>query len=274
MFSLAMGLEGKVCRRRDMRSSMPKAQTHSRGTNWYAKSVKRPELKQGQVKLVTVCFQIKVPFFISPDVLEHEFCSTQIEWKVLPIGPILLKVSHYCLGYFLTCKWKEDNFIRVFASNLVPNGNVMTVSTPKNDYGPALGLKKSSSLESLHTLVHEVQRQEESAEELYSRSAGRSGRGRGCNESFRAAVDRSYDGPGPIAEGQCVAMDTCKYFFAGMSYLVPVSLFFYLCWFRGSFLCFQLVHPFTFTPFHHPNCRIFRQIKRHLIHKKISQSQR
>ncbi|KAK9890682.1 hypothetical protein WA026_012033 [Henosepilachna vigintioctopunctata] len=58
--------------------------------------------------------------------------------------------------------------------------------------GPSLGMKKSSSLESLQTMVQEIQMQEE-GDPAYS-YRGPSGalkviRGRGCEESFRAAVD-------------------------------------------------------------------------------------
>ena len=60
--------------------------------------------------------------------------------------------------------------------------------------GPMLGMKKSSSLESLQTMMTEMK-----VETVRGGAAGRTGkssrvvRGRGCNESFRAAVDRSYE---------------------------------------------------------------------------------
>lgn len=62
--------------------------------------------------------------------------------------------------------------------------------------GPSLGMKKSSSLESLQTMVQEIQMQEE-GDPAYS-YRGPSGalkviRGRGCEESFRAAVDKDYN---------------------------------------------------------------------------------
>ncbi|XP_069983165.1 partitioning defective 3 homolog isoform X26 [Penaeus vannamei] len=59
------------------------------------------------------------------------------------------------------------------------------------DVGPGLGMKKSSSLESLQTMVQEMALEEEG----HRMGSGRVPRGRGCNESFRAAVDRSYDVP-------------------------------------------------------------------------------
>ncbi|XP_059503033.1 partitioning defective 3 homolog B-like isoform X1 [Stegostoma tigrinum] len=60
-----------------------------------------------------------------------------------------------------------------------------------NDVGPMLGLKKSSSLESLQTAVAEVRKNELP----FHRPRPHMVRGRGCNESFRAAIDKSYDGP-------------------------------------------------------------------------------
>ncbi|XP_050439325.1 partitioning defective 3 homolog isoform X2 [Adelges cooleyi] len=58
----------------------------------------------------------------------------------------------------------------------------------KHQLGPSLGMKKSSSLESLQTMVQEVQMSEDG-----KRGNMRVVRGRGCDESFRAAVDK--DGP-------------------------------------------------------------------------------
>uniref|UniRef100_A0A2S2P9F5 Partitioning defective 3 n=1 Tax=Schizaphis graminum TaxID=13262 RepID=A0A2S2P9F5_SCHGA len=59
----------------------------------------------------------------------------------------------------------------------------------KHQVGPSLGLKKSSSLESLQTMVQEVQMTEGGSK----RGTVKVVRGRGCDESFRAAVDK--DGP-------------------------------------------------------------------------------
>lgn len=69
--------------------------------------------------------------------------------------------------------------------------------------GPTLGLKKSSSLESLQTAVQEAVMDEEGngwRSHILNRGVVR---GRGCNDSFRAAVDRSYDGV------ETEAMETC-----------------------------------------------------------------
>ncbi|XP_057178189.1 partitioning defective 3 homolog isoform X2 [Triplophysa rosa] len=63
------------------------------------------------------------------------------------------------------------------------------------DVGPSLGLKKSSSLESLQTAVAEVTL---NGDVPFHRPRPRIIRGRGCNESFRAAIDKSYDKPGVI----------------------------------------------------------------------------
>ncbi|XP_065817950.1 partitioning defective 3 homolog B isoform X1 [Labrus bergylta] len=61
------------------------------------------------------------------------------------------------------------------------------------ELGPTLGLKKSSSLESLQTAMSEVNRKNEFLP--FHRPRQNMVRGRGCNESFRAAIDKSYDGP-------------------------------------------------------------------------------
>nr|XP_048314928.1 partitioning defective 3 homolog B isoform X4 [Myodes glareolus] len=63
--------------------------------------------------------------------------------------------------------------------------------SPSKDFGPTLGLKKSSSLESLQTAVAEVRK----SDLPFHRPRTHMVRGRGCNESFRAAIDKSYDGP-------------------------------------------------------------------------------
>ncbi|XP_048808964.1 partitioning defective 3 homolog B isoform X2 [Lagopus muta] len=68
--------------------------------------------------------------------------------------------------------------------------------TSGKDFGPTLGLKKSSSLESLQTAVAEVRKNELP----FHRPRPHVVRGRGCNESFRAAIDKSYDGPEDVEE--------------------------------------------------------------------------
>lgn len=72
-------------------------------------------------------------------------------------------------------------------------------STPV-ELGPTLGLKKSSSLESLQTAMSEVNRKNEFLP--FHRPRQNMVRGRGCNESFRAAIDKSYDGPAEDDDGK------------------------------------------------------------------------
>ncbi|XP_030634873.1 par-3 family cell polarity regulator beta a [Chanos chanos] len=57
--------------------------------------------------------------------------------------------------------------------------------------GPRLGLQKSSSLESLQTAMSEATK----PEVPFHRPPTHMVRGRGCNQSFRHAIDKSYDGP-------------------------------------------------------------------------------
>ncbi|XP_039296388.1 partitioning defective 3 homolog isoform X2 [Nilaparvata lugens] len=69
----------------------------------------------------------------------------------------------------------------------------------RSQLGPSLGMKKSSSLESLQTMVQEMQMYED-IDRVYPPAlvppvGGVIRGGRGCNESFRAAVDRSYEAP-------------------------------------------------------------------------------
>ncbi|XP_034038523.1 partitioning defective 3 homolog [Thalassophryne amazonica] len=75
--------------------------------------------------------------------------------------------------------------------NLTPRPEADTGSSTR-DVGPSLGLKKSSSLESLQTAVAEVTL---NGDLPFHRPRPRIIRGRGCNESFRAAIDKSYDRP-------------------------------------------------------------------------------
>ncbi|KAM4731546.1 partitioning defective 3 homolog B-like isoform 2-T2 [Anableps anableps] len=72
------------------------------------------------------------------------------------------------------------------------DGGTSAPSTPV-ELGPTLGLKKSSSLESLQTAMSEVNKKNELLP--FHRPRPNMVRGRGCNESFRAAIDKSYDGP-------------------------------------------------------------------------------
>jgi partitioning defective protein 3 len=66
-----------------------------------------------------------------------------------------------------------------------------TAGAEKGPIGPMLGMKKSSSLESLQTMMTEMKM--ESGRQANRVKTSKVVRGRGCNESFRAAVDRSYE---------------------------------------------------------------------------------
>uniref|UniRef100_A0A4W6CHV9 Par-3 family cell polarity regulator alpha, b n=1 Tax=Lates calcarifer TaxID=8187 RepID=A0A4W6CHV9_LATCA len=74
---------------------------------------------------------------------------------------------------------------------------VKAAGSSTKDVGPSLGLKKSSSLESLQTAVAEVTL---NGDLPFHRPRPRIIRGRGCNESFRAAIDKSYDRPAATEE--------------------------------------------------------------------------
>ncbi|XP_022242602.1 partitioning defective 3 homolog isoform X3 [Limulus polyphemus] len=78
----------------------------------------------------------------------------------------------------------------------VPSGgdNIKSIES-QVQIGPSLGMRKSSSLESLQTLVQELQKEEYSQVRGSGCPTGKATRGCGCNESFRAAVDHSYEGP-------------------------------------------------------------------------------
>ncbi|KAL4635801.1 hypothetical protein GN956_G13564 [Arapaima gigas] len=76
-------------------------------------------------------------------------------------------------------------------SNVGSLARQKTEASAAGELGPTLGLKKSSSLESLQTAVSEARK----SELPFHRPRPHMVRGRGCNESFRAAIDKSYDGP-------------------------------------------------------------------------------
>ncbi|XP_075683573.1 partitioning defective 3 homolog isoform X4 [Rhinoderma darwinii] len=90
----------------------------------------------------------------------------------------------------------------------------MDLGSPSRDVGPSLGLKKSSSLESLQTAVAEVTL---NGDIPFHRPRPRIIRGRGCNESFRAAIDKSYDKP-PVDDDD-EGMETCN----TQSHLEPLN---------------------------------------------------
>ncbi|XP_055071402.2 partitioning defective 3 homolog B isoform X1 [Misgurnus anguillicaudatus] len=76
--------------------------------------------------------------------------------------------------------------------NHVKSSKSMDLGSEGVELGPTLGLKKSSSLESLQTAMTEAKKNELLS---FHRPRPHMVRGRGCNESFRAAIDKSYDGP-------------------------------------------------------------------------------
>ncbi|XP_077591598.1 partitioning defective 3 homolog isoform X1 [Stigmatopora nigra] len=81
----------------------------------------------------------------------------------------------------------------------------MDLGSSGKNVGPLLGLKKSSSLESLHTALAAATR---NGEINVNRPRSRIIRGRGCNESFRAAIDKSYDKPRVNEPEEENSMDT------------------------------------------------------------------
>lgn len=95
----------------------------------------------------------------------------------------------------------------LFVSHHFPTAPASVSSgSSTRDVGPSLGLKKSSSLESLQTAVAEVTL---NGDLPFHRPRPRIIRGRGCNESFRAAIDKSYDRPAAMEEDD-EGMETCK----------------------------------------------------------------
>ncbi|XP_052003879.1 partitioning defective 3 homolog B-like isoform X1 [Xyrauchen texanus] len=76
--------------------------------------------------------------------------------------------------------------------NLAKSSKSMDLGSSVVELGPTLGLKKSSSLESLQTAMTEAKKNDLLP---FHRPRPHMVRGRGCNESFRAAIDKSYDGP-------------------------------------------------------------------------------
>lgn len=68
--------------------------------------------------------------------------------------------------------------------------------------GPTLGLWKSSSLESLQTAVTEAKQNHAYEQVPFHRPRPHMVRGRGYNQSFRNAIDKSYEGPSEDGETQ------------------------------------------------------------------------
>ncbi|XP_031708007.1 par-3 family cell polarity regulator beta a [Anarrhichthys ocellatus] len=99
----------------------------------------------------------------------------------------------------------KDNVPRNRASKsmdlMADESNVRSLAGQRNEpsaggaLGPTLGLWKSSSLESLQTAVAEAEQSRSKAQVPFHRPRPHIVRGRGCNQSFRFAIDKSYDGP-------------------------------------------------------------------------------
>uniref|UniRef100_A0A4W6G7K5 Par-3 family cell polarity regulator n=1 Tax=Lates calcarifer TaxID=8187 RepID=A0A4W6G7K5_LATCA len=81
----------------------------------------------------------------------------------------------------------------------------LSIGSAEQEVGPSLGLKKSSSLESLQTAVAEATL---NSEINVNRPRSRIVRGRGCNESFRAAIDKSYEKTGVTTAEEENSMET------------------------------------------------------------------
>lgn len=90
----------------------------------------------------------------------------------------------------------------------------LNIGSTEQEVGPSLGLKKSSSLESIQkALLDSTQNREVNV----SRPPSHIIRSRGCNESFRAAIDKSYDKSGfraaeeenSIETRECVIIYSC-----------------------------------------------------------------
>uniref|UniRef100_A0A8C5GHW4 Partitioning defective 3 homolog n=1 Tax=Gouania willdenowi TaxID=441366 RepID=A0A8C5GHW4_GOUWI len=81
----------------------------------------------------------------------------------------------------------------------------MDLGSSEPEVEPLPGPKKSNSLESLHKAMAEVPFNGEVTVDL---SRSRISRGRGCNESFRAAIDKSYEKPNVSVAEEEASMDT------------------------------------------------------------------
>ncbi|XP_078571442.1 partitioning defective 3 homolog isoform X10 [Branchiostoma floridae x Branchiostoma japonicum] len=93
------------------------------------------------------------------------------------------------------------------ADSIMSKTNLSNLDSPTRDIGPSLGMKKSSSLESLQTAIQELVSEED--HDAMARPRVKAVRGRACNESFRAAVDRSYEAPLPDVKSR-PRMETLK----------------------------------------------------------------
>jgi hypothetical protein len=96
----------------------------------------------------------------------------------------------------------ENPFSEQFLGKCQSPGSCPYHSTQSNnqkkEIGPSLGMRKSSSLESLQTMMQDLQKEQLEHVGAFTgprHATVRVSRSRETNESFRAAVDRSYDAP-------------------------------------------------------------------------------
>ncbi|KAM9036460.1 partitioning defective 3 homolog B isoform 2-T2 [Sarcophilus harrisii] len=128
---------------------------------------------------------------IPPPLPPHPNLELDLEdYNHSPVGDSAVYCTDQQINFRSLTSAKQPESIHLKASksmDLEPTGK---------DFGPTLGLKKSSSLESLQTAVAEVRKNDLP----FHRPRPHMVRGRGCNESFRAAIDKSYDGPEDLEE--------------------------------------------------------------------------
>lgn len=105
--------------------------------------------------------------------------------RFMSYSTVLGKYVNKCLCWSEITSWITGDAASAPAVSAPTTG--VTVTT-----GPNLGLVKNSSFESLQAMVEQASKPDD-GERAYYKPNSRVGRSRGCNESFRAAVDRSYD---------------------------------------------------------------------------------
>ncbi|XP_031817031.1 partitioning defective 3 homolog B [Sarcophilus harrisii] len=143
---------------------------------------------------------------IPPPLPPHPNLELDLEdYNHSPVGDSAVYCTDQQINFRSLTSAKQPESIHLKASksmDLVPDeSKVHSLAGHKleptgKDFGPTLGLKKSSSLESLQTAVAEVRKNDLP----FHRPRPHMVRGRGCNESFRAAIDKSYDGPEDLEE--------------------------------------------------------------------------
>uniref|UniRef100_A0A672J5M6 Partitioning defective 3 homolog n=1 Tax=Salarias fasciatus TaxID=181472 RepID=A0A672J5M6_SALFA len=112
------------------------------------------------------------------------------------------------------------DIIKTRKSKSMDLGKPLPCCSGEQEVGRSLGLKKSSSLESLQTALAEIT---VNGELTVDRPRSRIIRGRGCNESFRAAIDKSYEKPGAVPPDEENSMDTVDEDTEGSSRSMSIS---------------------------------------------------